>query len=493
MKRYFFIFFSLTSIIGCSENDPIAEEPNVQEPIPVNQAPASFEVSLDDVSHDSASLSWSQANDPEDDSVTYSIYLNESLIVEKVEELRYQFVDLEELSNYQGKIVAKDINNNVTTVAFSFETKKYYLKFLKKYDYGLVNYAGIEHAHGSVYAMVRTDDQNYFVAGSSLMPDGSGSRFYVVKIDYEGNEIWKKFYDYQVFESWYFDMIESNTGFVLVGHHHVLSLDYDGNIIWHKKIDSYDIPDGSAEIKSVVQDKEGNIFLAGGRGASDVNIAQQAVLTKLNSSGDIIWEKVYEPSQRNFFDDIIITQKNDLIIFGSFDTTGNDKIDFWVLKADLEGNIIWQYTYRNGGYHFPMKIMERSNGNLVFAGYNLGPYDSSSGNLIEIDSDGNEQWNVLSNLSITSLAETNDGGLITTGYTSSSKFYKMGIFKFSSSGIAQWNKIHEEYEVHIYGRSVLVEKDGGLRVVGDSRKRYYNGEEKPQLLMFKTDPEGNFE
>ena len=48
----------------------------------------------------------------------------------------YVFSNLEELTNYSGKIIAKDTENNQTEVTFSFQTEKYYLKYLKTYDFG---------------------------------------------------------------------------------------------------------------------------------------------------------------------------------------------------------------------------------------------------------------------------------------------------------------------------------------------------------------------
>jgi hypothetical protein len=344
--------------------------------------------------------------------------------------------------------------------------------------------------------MIKANDQNYVIAGSSSF-NGVGQRFFVSKIDYEGNEIWKKFYDYQVGSSWNFKIIESITGFILVGRHHVLSLDNQGNIIWYKKIDTYDINDAASEIKSVAQDSNGNIFIVGGRGSSEPEVVQEAVLTKLSNSGEILWENIFIPSLRSFFNDVIINSSNELIILGSTETSGItwdeyingpssvEEIDFWVLNITNEGDVLWENTFGDGRFDFPSKIITKSNGNYAFAGYSWGAYDISEGRIFEINLDGTEIWNISNELSSTfSVAETLDGGFITTGHVDFGEYGALGIYKFSSNGIEEWNKKYQRSFTSLHGRSILIEEDGGYRVASD---------DATELLIYKTDPEGNYE
>ena len=509
MKKFYSTLLIVFLIIGCSKDDTIneiAEEEEEEEEEIINLAPNNFGIEIIDISSEGATINWNEAIDPENDTVTYDIYLNQELVIENISELTHEFNDLEELTDYSGKIIAKDTENNQTEVTFSFQTEKYYLKYLKKYDYGEYSYGPNGYAYGGPNTMIKSNDQNYIIAGASVFPNGNGYRLFVSKIDYDGNELWKKFYDYDLTDGWNPTIINSLTGFILVSHHHVLSLDSEGNVIWYKKIDSYDILDGSADIKSVAQDSEGNIFVVGGRGSAEPEIVQEAVLTKLNSNGEIIWENTFRPSLRSFFDDVIINSSNELIILGSTETSGTtyeeyiqgpssvEEIDFWVLKLTNEGEVFWENTFGDGRYDFPRKIITKSNGNYAFAGYSWGAYDISEGRIFEISPDGTEIWNVSTELSSTfSIAETMDGGFITTGHVDFGNYGALGIYKFSSTGAEEWNKKYQESFTYLYGRSVLPEEDGGYRVAGSLSKNYYYGEEKPELLVYKTDPEGNYE
>ena len=497
MKKIYFTLLIAIFIIGCSKDDTINEiQEEQEEEIIVNLPPNNFNIEIVNISHETATIHWDEASDPESDAVNYDIYLNQTLVIENISELMYVFSNIEELTNYSGKIIAKDTENNQTEVTFSFQTEKYYLKYLKTYDFGEYVNGPNGLALGTAFSMIKANDQNYVIAGSSSF-NGNGQRFFVSKIDYEGNEIWKKFYDYQVGSSWNFKIIESITGFILVGRHHVLSLDNQGNIIWYKKIDTYDINDAASEIKSVAQDSNGNIFIVGGRGSSEPEVVQEAVLTKLSNSGEILWENIFIPSLRSFFNDVIINSSNELIILGSTETSGItwdeyingpssiEEIDFWVLNITNEGDVLWENTFGDGRFDFPSKIITKSNGNYVFAGYSWGAYDISEGRIFEINLDGTEIWNISNELSSTfSVAETLDGGFITTGHVDFGEYGALGIYKFSSNGIEEWNKKHQRSFTSLHGRSILIEEDGGYRVASD---------DATELLIYKTDPEGNYE
>ena len=497
MKKIYFTLLIAIFIIGCSKDDTINEiQEEQEEEIIVNLPPNNFNIEIVNISHETATIHWDEASDPESDAVNYDIYLNQTLVIENISELMYVFSNLEELTNYSGKIIAKDTENNQTEVTFSFQTEKYYLKYLKTYDFGEYVNGPNGLALGTAFSMIKANDQNYVIAGSSSF-NGNGQRFFVSKIDYEGNEIWKKFYDYQVGSSWNFKIIESITGFILVGRHHVLSLDNQGNIIWYKKIDTYDINDAASEIKSVAQDSNGNIFIVGGRGSSEPEVVQEAVLTKLSNSGEILWENIFIPSLRSFFNDVIINSSNELIILGSTETSGItwdeyingpssvEEIDFWVLNITNEGDVLWENTFGDGRFDFPSKIITKSNGNYVFAGYSWGAYDISEGRIFEINLDGTEIWNISNELSSTfSVAETLDGGFITTGHVDFGEYGALGIYKFSSNGIEEWNKKHQRSFTSLHGSSILIEEDGGYRVASD---------DATELLIYKTDPEGNYE
>ena len=471
-----------------SGTTPKTEEETVQ----TNAAPGEFLVTISYLTHEMARITWGKAVDPDGDVVTYDIYLNETKLDSNVTNTGYQFSGLKELTSYTGKILAKDSQNNIREQAFNFETD--HLKFLKFYDFD----PAASFASGAPYGMIKTNDSHYVIAGAAS--DGQGDYFFALKMDYQGNVLWHHTYDYPTATTYEFKVAESKNGILVVGHHHIFELNGDGKVIWHKILESYDNPNIVAELRSVAQDSKGNIYLVGGRGSADPHIHEEAVLTKLDPSGNVLWEKSYLNSIRNFFDDILITPNDELLILGSMETSdksfqesiinGGEQIDFWVLKATEEGEELWSKTYGDGRYDFPKDIIQLSNGNFAFAGFGWGAYDISKGRIFQIDPDGNEIWNITSDLSrLNSIAETHDNGLIATGRVNPNE--ELGIFKYDADGNEVWTKTDYEFAAYMYGYAVLAEDDGGYRIAGNYYKIYYYDDEKPHIRVYKTDPEGD--
>lgn len=497
MKKRYLAIVLLFIITSCSKDDP-----NVKEDV-INLAPKDFELKIKEVSHNSATISWDKVIDPENDAITYSIFLNQSLIIGGLSELTYKLTNLTELTNYTVQIIAQDSFGNKTSKSLAFTTEKYYLKYFKAYDYGPGNYNG--YASGCPFNIIKTKDKSYIIAGKSARTNGDAYQLFVLKIDYQGNVIWKKFYNYRIGDALNCRIIESSTGLLLAAETHVLSLDNDGNLIWYRKIDSYELPRQPNEIKSVAQDKNNNIYLVGSRTDPKEEVEQEAVITKLDYLGNILWEKSYRATARNFFNDIKINSSNELIIFGTKETSGytyaemkdgtkRGQTDFWVLKTNSEGVIIWDKSFGDGRFDFSRQIIIKRNGNYVFAGYSWGAYDRSEGRVFEIDSNGNEIWNITTEKSdnIYSVAETLEGGYVTTGYIGTQLSNILSVCKFDNNGKENWRQNYSIEYTYLFGQSILAADDGGYVVVGNNGKSYFQGDEKPKLVIYKTDPLGNF-
>jgi hypothetical protein len=481
--------------LGCSNDENASESEPEPEPQPVaNLAPNDFDINIVNVSSNDATINWTEATDPEEDDVTYNIYLNGNIISQNISELTYQFTELNELTNYSGKVVALDSNNNETFKTFSFTTEKYYLKFALEYDYIDTPFTG----GGQPYSMIKTSDSNYLITGKCSNPNGSGNMFFVLKINYEGEELWKKFYDYPVGDSWNFNITESSNSYIVASFHHVLNIDFDGNLIWAKEINSYDIPIGPNEINGVKTDSKNNIFVIGYRFSYENNIETEAVLTKLDINGNVIFERTYIPSPWNSFNDLIINSSNELIILGSIDNadystvdhndSSPEQIDFWVLKLDNNGNELWQNSFGDDKHDVPTQIISTSDNKFVSVGY--GP------SLFKFDEIGNVIWSntELSAYNPTfSVAETNDNGYVATGIFEFGTYGALGISKYNNSGNLEWEKSYQESFTHLWGKAILSEQDGGFRIAATKWQFYYVDDERPKIKVYKTDPEGNYE
>ena len=494
MKKYILISISCALIISCSNDNPdIAPEQEEK----IDLAPGEFKVTVVEVSDNRATINWEEAIDPEAENVTYTILLNGEIKKENIEEREFEFTGLSELTRYTCKVIAKDINDNKNFSESTFITKKFYTKYLKEYFFENSETG----SYGIPSHMTKTFDGNYVITGTSSTKEG-GYQSFALKIDEDGNEIWKHFYGNEV------NQVTNVTqtldgGFILVAFHMILKINANGNEEWRTVNENYIHPDYShlvtlGEMFSVKEDSKGNIFVVGWRGVAvpDPTISHFGVLTKISSSGEIIWEKEFRDSYRSSFDDLIIDEEDNIIIFGTADPNPGDeeKVDFWLLKTDSSGNILWKRILFSQGYAFARKIIKTNDNNYAIVGFSWGAYDIGSGAIFKITPEGNEIWsNQISLSSVLSINETSDGGFIAIGHIDSSNFDTLGISKLTPGGNEEWTRSYLQSFTHLRGKAIFQTQDQGFLFTTSSFKNYYYGDDRAKILVFKTDPEGNYE
>lgn len=503
MKAPYLFVLTIWFFSACSKpkGDPSG---NPSTPVtPENLATGDFTVKVDSVFDNRVVISWTKSIDPENDTVRYDIWLNNKLIVADLTGLSSSLTELAELTSYNGKVIARDTKNNKIERTFSFTTEKFYLRFRKLYTYDQYVDA-LNPGGGETKQLLKMQDGSYIIVGSSYI-DGSyanGGQIFVMKTDYEGNEIWKKHYPYTVGPAWDVAATESSTGVLVASHWNLLSIDNNGNLLWHKKIMGYDNGDGGSEIRSVKQDGNGQIIIVGGRAAPEQDIQQQGVVTKLDQSGNILWEKELKSSFYSFFYDVQVNASNEIIALGIKETSGMTweqylngstiQIDFCLLKLSAQGDVIWQKTYGDDRLDVPSKLILKSNGNYVFVGTSEGT--SYRKRMFETSPDGTEIRNLTyghtSSFAL-GVAETQDGGLVTTGFADATDAKVLEINKFTAAGTEEWNQEVYEMGEFLFGRAILQESDGGYRIAA-SQAKYYGYGNPAHIAIYKTDPLGRY-
>jgi hypothetical protein len=138
--------------------------------------------------------------------------------------------------------------------------------------------------------------------------------------------------------------------------------------------------------------------------------------------------------------------------------------DAWLVKMDYNGEIQWQKSYGGTNYDGAVTIDYTNDGGYIFAGYTWSNDGDVQGHLpgwnadywvVKVDSIGNLQWQKClggtMNDYATSILQTNDGGFMVAGLSSSADGNVTGhhgdtskpdiwIVKLDSTGEIQWNK-----------------------------------------------------
>lgn len=159
--------------------------------------------------------------------------------------------------------------------------------------------------------------------------------------------------------------------------------------------------------------------------------------------------------------------------------------DFWLVKTDASGNMLWNQTYGGAGNDGALSLIATSDGGYAMAGF-TDSFAAVSGDfwLVKTDASGNELWNQTYGGTADewahSLIETSDGGYALIGVTNSfgAGGLDFWLVKTDSLGNALWNQTYGGPWNDIPS-SLVATSDGGYAMVGS--------------MFVKTDALGNMQ
>lgn len=133
------------------------------------------------------------------------------------------------------------------------------------------------------------------------------------------------------------------------------------------------------------------------------------------------WEKTYGDEHNNEAYDFTATLDDCFVFCGSTEKIDSAK-DFWVVKIDNKGEVLWENTFGWNMNEVATGIYEKYDGNLLVCGYTeskgMGKFDFW---IMELDKDGNLVWEKTLGTDENDVAhditETDDGGIIVVGST----------------------------------------------------------------------------
>ncbi len=216
-------------------------------------------------------------------------------------------------------------------------------------------------------------------------------------------------------------------------------LDKNGNVVWWK---SYG--DSTIHVSPFINVTDDNQLIVTGQKLTGSNTDYEILL--LDTSGNLIWNRSYGTASKNeSLKYIESTPEKGFIGCGYTTQTNLAANDFLVVKFDSIGNIIWQKTYGSNHNDYAQMLRRTGNGNYIVSG------DSHNGlnmdnYLLLIDSDGNEIWHrvagdVYDNGNQTVLIN-HRGDFILCGESTTASSFEFDIYMavFDSTGNFLWSK-----------------------------------------------------
>lgn len=211
---------------------------------------------------------------------------------------------------------------------------------------------------------IQTHDGGYLIVGETLSNDGdvSGNHgdadLWVVKTNAIGSIEWQKCYGGSSYDgAWSAGILETDTGYVIAGEttsndgdvsgNHgekdiwILNLTPSGTISWQKCLGG----PGEELTSSIIQTPDGGYLVSGGTNSKSDDVSENQGkydlwLIKIDSSGEIEWEKSYGGSNDDggYAGSSAPIREGGYILAGETKSTDGDvsgnhgETDFWVLK-----------------------------------------------------------------------------------------------------------------------------------------------------------------
>lgn len=331
----------------------------------------------------------------------------------------------------------------------------------------------------AVTFLQQTSDGGYILGGSSdANTSGEKSEntrgetdFWVVRIDADGNKVWDRTFGGSNFDELQLIQQTADGGYFLGGTSYsgissdkseanrgtcdpwcssdfwVIKLDANGNKQWDKTFGGGDF-DG---LTTLQQTADGG-YLLGGNSSSGISGDRTAAprggtdywVVKLDASGNKIWDKAYGSDEDDLLSFLQQTDDGGFILGGSsISGTGGEKTeaskggtDYWLVKIDATGSIIWDRTFGGNESDRLSAIQQTMDGGYMLAGTSSSGIsgDKTEANkgdcsswcsadywIIKLDQDGNKEWDRTYGSAeldvLSSIKQTADGGFILGGYS----------------------------------------------------------------------------
>lgn len=326
----------------------------------------------------------------------------------------------------------------------------------------------------------QTQDKGMIICGYTNSLFSEGYDFLIIKTDSLANIEWKTSFGGSDWDFANSIATISNLGYFIAGKTYnntlgmadafLACLNLNGDTLWTKTIG------GSGEdiFNSIDTTSDGNLIAAGytnsfGNGNNDF------FLVKIDTQGNVIWSKTYGQAGNDKAYAARATHDGGYVVIGSSNSPPAINIDPWLVKTNANGDSLWNYFYFNNNDEEFFDIKQLNNGNYLLAGYTttwgFGQKEvivhlvSNAGDYLYGNTYGGDWDDVAYSASIAS-----DGGFFFTGSTESKGFGISNIYFIKTNEQCYT----DTSSIHIMNNNEILNNNTLFNIYPNPAKDYIN-------------------
>jgi hypothetical protein len=249
----------------------------------------------------------------------------------------------------------------------------------------------IKSTHNRINSIQQLDNGDFIAAGIAGRKYGRNWYFWVLKLDPDGNIIWERSFGGSDHDTALSIKQSKDGGYIMAGttyskdgdvsisygknDYWIVKLNFEGELEWEKSFGG----SGNDVATDVYADEDGFV-LVGRTQSNDGDVSgnhggYDYWIVKIDLKGDIVWQRPFGGSRSERASSIIKTTDNCYIVAGSSNSNDGDVSglhdgygDYWIIKVDPDGNLIWQKLLGGSGYDVAKSLCHTMDGGIIVAG-----------------------------------------------------------------------------------------------------------------------------
>jgi len=219
---------------------------------------------------------------------------------------------------------------------------------------------------------------------------------------------------------------------------------------------------------SLVATEEGGFVVAGrtsSKGAGDKDFW----VVRTDGEGNVLWDKTYGTATEEQAWDIATVATGGYVVVGGARETGASPYHVWMVRIDEQGETMWTQSFGEPQWAWASAVVALEDGGFAFAGYIgelSGDFDMW---LVRTTPGGDILWEKTFDISLDdrgeSIAVLPDGFLIAGSTTSMSTLRDGWLVRTDEEGNQLWHQVYGSPQSETF-KDVAVAPDGSIGLVG---------------------------